>query len=467
MTDSRGDSTLSDDRPLLRIPASTYRLQLNASFTLENALEITDYLHQLGITDCYASPVLTARPGSSHGYDVCDAGELNPAIGRPDQFDRWTERLRTLGMGLLVDVVPNHMAADPLNPWWRDVLQHGPSSGFARWFDIDWDRARPNLHGKVLLPILEDRYWKVLESGKLRLAYEEARLVLHYHEHCLPLSPQSVLFFREETERFLAWSDVSSGAIADLRALLNDIQPESASGCPKPRDTKPHRQDGDRVDNPKVLQHVIAVWNGRPGEESSFNLLHALLERQHYRLAYWRVGNEELNYRRFFDVAELAALRMELPQVFAASHEFILRLVAEGKVTGLRVDHPDGLFDPAQYFHRLQKAILRANEQRAFDLAARQSQSANTPSFYVVAEKILTGRERLPSGWQVSGTTGYDFLNLLNGLFINSASQGALDETVTNSLRCRHAVSMRTSFDPSSRSCATGWPRISTHCPLY
>ena len=425
MTDSRGDSILPDHRPLLRIPASTYRLQLNASFTFENAFEVNDYLHQLGITDCYVSPMFTARPGSSHGYDVCNAGELNPAIGRSDQFDRWSERLRTLDMGLLVDVVPNHMAADPLNPWWRDVLQHGPSSRFACWFDIDWDRAQPNLHGKVLLPILEDRYWRVLESGKLKLAYEDARLVLLYHEHRLPLSPQSVLFFREETERFLARSAVSSSEINDLRALISDIQPESASGCPNLGVTKPHMQGGDRADK----EHDIAVWNGRAGDEASFNLLHALLERQHYRLAYWRVGNEELNYRRFFDVAELAALRMELPELFEASHELILRLVAEGKVTGLRVDHPDGLWDPAQYFARLQKAILRVTEQRAFDLAPEQGQSANTPSFYVVAEKILTGRERLPSDWQISGTTGYDFLNLLNGLFINSAAQGALDET--------------------------------------
>ncbi len=409
MTDSHGDSILPDPRPLLRIPASTYRLQLNASFTFENALEITDYLHQLGITDCYASPVLTARPGSSHGYDVCDTGELNPALGRTDQFERWSERLRTLNMGLLVDVVPNHMAADPLNSWWRDVLEHGASSRFAHWFDIDWDRAEPNLHGKVLLPILEDHYWRVLESGKLRLVCEGATLVLVYHQRRLPLSPGSVGFFREEAER--------------LRRL-----PETYSGTPKIGDGESHAQDGQRVDNSQAIQHALSIWNGRPGDEASFNLLHALLERQHYRLAYWRVGSEELNYRRFFDVAELAALRMELPEVFAASHELILRLVAEGKVNGLRVDHPDGLWDPARYFARLQQAIARARAQRTLDLSAEESQAAKAPCFYVVAEKILTGQERLPSDWPVAGTTGYDFLNLLNGLFLNAANQAALDD---------------------------------------
>jgi (1->4)-alpha-D-glucan 1-alpha-D-glucosylmutase len=428
MTDSRGDVIVPDHRRLLRPPTSTYRLQLNAGFTFEKALEITDYLHQLGITDCYASPLLTARPGSSHGYDVCNFGEVDPAIGGANQFERWSERLRTLGMGLLVDVVPNHMAADPLNPWWRHVLQHGPSSRFARWFDIDWDRADPHLHGKVLLPILEDHYWRVLEAGKLRLAFEGARLVLAYHQHRLPLSPQSVHFFREKTERFLAKSGESSSATSDLRALITKVQPGSSGGCPTLHDPQPHGHDEYRVDNPQLLQHALTIWNGRPGDKASFDLLHALLERQHYRLGYWRVANEDLNYRRFFDVAELAALRMELPEVFEVSHELILRLVAEGKVTGLRVDHPDGLWDPAQYFARLQEAIGQVGARRALDLSARESQSPNTPYFYIVAEKILTGRERLPAEWQVAGTTGYDFLNLLNGLFLNAANQAAMDE---------------------------------------
>lgn len=399
MRDSRVDSIPPDPGPMLRIPVSTYRLQLNASFTFENALEVTDYLHQLGITDCYASPILTARPGSTHGYDLCNSGELNPALGTTDQFERWSERLRMLNMGLLVDIVPNHMAADPLNPWWREVLECGPSSKVANWFDIDWDRAQPNLHGKVLLPILEDHYWRVLESGKLRLACEGETLVLAYHQQRIPLSPESVRFFREQTQCLPKRSG-------------------SAGDCPNVLDTN-HSQ---------ALQHALSVWNGRPGDKTSFNLLHALLERQHYRLADWRVGNEELNYRRFFDVAELAALRMELPEVFKASHELSLRLVAEGKVTGLRVDHPDGLWDPAQYFARLQEGIRRIVGQEGLDPSAEGSQAANAGGFYIVAEKILTGRERLPANWQVAGTTGYDFLNLLNGLFLNAANQDALND---------------------------------------
>ena len=406
MRDRRVDSIPPEQAELLRIPASTYRLQLNASFTFENALEITDYLHQLGITDCYASPILSARPGSTHGYDLCNSGELNPALGTSAQFEGWSERLRKLNMGLLVDVVPNHMAADPLNPWWRDVLEHGPSSKFARWFDIDWNRGQANLHGKVLLPILEDHYWRVLESGKLRLACEDARLVLAYHQQKVPLSPESVHFFREQTQGFAGPT-------------------ESVGSCPQR--TESRGCNGDGLDNSQALQHALSVWNGRPGDERSFNLLHELLERQHYRLAYWRVGNEELNYRRFFDVAELAAVRMELPEVFTASHELILHLVAEGKVTGLRVDHPDGLWDPAQYFARLQEAIRRTVSQEAFE-SGKNGQAAKGQGFYVVAEKILTGRERLPGDWKVAGTTGYDFLNLLNGLFLNAANQGALDD---------------------------------------
>ncbi|HZR19963.1 MAG TPA: malto-oligosyltrehalose synthase [Verrucomicrobiae bacterium] len=374
-----------------RVPGSTYRLQLNAAFTFGDALEVGEYLHALGVTDCYASPILRARPGSSHGYDVCDWGELNPELGSQEEFERWSERLHQLGMGLLLDVVPNHMAADPRNPWWRDVLQYGQASPFSLWFDIDWHRADRGFRGKVLLPVLEDHYWKVLESGKVQVAIEPEGAVVTYHQAKLPLSPASV-------------------------SLLEQDEPPG-------RERRP----------PGLLEETPNPSAGASPAAGSIELLHDLLQRQHYRLAYWRTAGEELNYRRFFDVAELVALRMELPDVFQATHELVLRLVREGKITGLRVDHPDGLWDPKQYFTRLQRALCSGpsdgsttKERRAE--AASEAPRTGAPPLYVVAEKILSGRETLPPDWPVAGTTGYDFLNLLNGLFINSANRGAMDE---------------------------------------
>jgi (1->4)-alpha-D-glucan 1-alpha-D-glucosylmutase len=420
MREFRSDSA----GPGYRVPASTYRLQLTAQFSFEDAFEITDYLQELGITDCYASPILTARPGSSHGYDVCKPSELNPRLGGSCQFDRWTERLRALGMGLLLDIVPNHMAADPLNPWWRSVLQHGPASEFASWFDIDWDRTDPGLRGKVLLPILEDHYWKVLEAGKLQLVAEADQLAVAYHQTRLPLSPESLQLLHSELTTLCRKSNDASESPCD-REALDRLLKGFSSLTRDPASPSAKAEHGTEVNG--VLSRLLKHCNGEPGQPDSFGFLHSVLQRQHYRLAYWRTGNEELNYRRFFDVAELAAVRMELPEVFEAAHELVLRLVAEGKVTGLRVDHPDGLRDPHKYFARLQEAIGQIRAAGSPE-AANPNELARGQAFFVVAEKILTRTEPLPPDWRVAGTTGYDFLNLLNGVFLNRANGAALDQ---------------------------------------
>ncbi|HSU52911.1 MAG TPA: malto-oligosyltrehalose synthase, partial [Candidatus Dormibacteraeota bacterium] len=342
---------------LNRLPVATYRLQFNREFGFKQATELLDYLHELGITDCYASPVFKAGNASTHGYDVCDFNRLNPNLGTQQEFYTFTKRLRSLGMGLLLDMVPNHMRADCGNEWWLDVLENGPASKYADWFDIDW--GAPAVEGKVLLPVLEDHYEKVLEAGKLNLVFEQGKFRLAYYNLRYPVSPDSV-------KRLAAMA----------------------------------RRQG--------ANHVLKQLNGRAGFPASFDQLNALLQQQHYRLTYWKSG--EINYRRFFDVTELVSLRMENPRVFDATHKLLFKLAAEGKVTGLRIDHPDGLLDPKQYFQRLQHSL-----------------ATRTREFYVVAEKILTGDEALPDDWPVQGTTGYDFLNRVTGVFVNQNNEKALD----------------------------------------
>lgn len=410
---------------IARIPGSTYRLQLNSEFTFADALAITDYLDQLGLTDCYASPILAACPGSTHGYDVCDCTQINPQAGGRQHFERWSDRLRELGMGLLLDVVPNHMSASLSNPWWRDVLQHGQNSEFASWFDIDWHSPDERLHGKVLLPILEQPYWRVLEAGKLRIVFDDDRLVLAYSGQTFPLSPESCAPLQHELLEICRQEARATESLEDLNALgalAARLNPGNSLSEPEYRGNL-SQVAAPPVERPRtwpVLKRALRRFNGTVGAAESFDSLHALLEQQHYRLAWWRLGNEAVNYRRFFDVTELVALRMELPEVFQATHELVVRLLQEGQVTCLRVDHPDGLWDPCQYFQRLQQAFRMADAHKA-------SETGQRAGLYVVAEKILSGSETLPSDWPVAGTTGYDFLNQLNGLFVSSSNRAALD----------------------------------------
>src|SRR5688572_8127337 len=349
--------------PLPPLPESTYRLQFHAGFTFADATAIVDYLADLGVTHAYASPYLAARPGSTHGYDVIDPTRLNPEIGAPADYDAWVEALRKRGMSHILDTVPNHMGVGTNeNRWWNDVLEHGRASKYANYFDVAWrDSPRPEARDKVLLPVLGSQYGEVLENGELKLAHENGKFVLRYYDHWFPIDPK--------TYPTVYGEDVDA-----------------------------------------VLKH----FNGTAGDARSFDALDELIEHQHYRLAHWRVASDEIDYRRFFDINDLAALRMERQEVFDDVHRFTFELLRDGKVAGLRIDHPDGLYDPKEYFERLQQKYAR-------EVLNDESRAAERP-LYVVAEKILAIDEPLPESWPCHGTSGYDFLIMANGLFVDSAN---------------------------------------------
>lgn len=408
---------LAAQRQPVRVPDATYRLQFNRHFTFQQAASIAGYLQALGISDVYASPLFRATPESTHGYDVCQFEQFSPDLGSPEDFARLARRLQELGLGLLLDMVPNHMAADTSNGWWLDVLEKGPFSQYAAWFDIDWQPLKSDLHDKVLLPVLEDHYAKVLEAGKLNLALENGAFVVVYYDRRFPVSPHS---YRALLLEILRAGPPPSECLEDLRQLLAEAPDLCAddSGMETFKRRLRNLQETSREFRERAAA-LLARFNGRQGDPRSFNELDRLLRGQHYRLAYWRVGSEEINYRRFFDVSELVSLRVELPQVFESTHGLLDRLLREGSVTGLRIDHPDGLWNPKQYFERL---------QAFFGMPSAGCEEGSSAPLYIVAEKILTGGERLPSDWPVAGTTGYDFLNRVNGLFVHRAQAAAFDK---------------------------------------
>ncbi|MEP7294381.1 MAG: malto-oligosyltrehalose synthase, partial [Chloroflexota bacterium] len=393
-----------------RIPRATYRMQFHKDFTFRDAEALVPYLDTLGISDLYASPILKAVPGSTHGYDICDPRQLNPELGRVEDFLRLSAALQARGMGLLIDIVPNHMGiGSDCNAWWLDVLEHGRESKYADFFDIEWNPAKHELRDKVLLPILEDQYGNVLESGKLVVGYDRSKFYLTYGERRLPIAPETY------------------GMIAEGHS-----------------------------------KKALAQFNGTVGDPRSFDALDELINAQHYRLAYWRVAGEEINYRRFFDINTMAAIHNELPEVFAATHGLVFDLLSSGYVTGLRIDHPDGLWNPPAYFRKLhesavlyripkrQRELLQSSHpfpvdfrsQPAQKKAAEQAELEQEVSawfdsylsdegklpqaIYVVAEKILSETEPLPLDWAVDGTTGYDFLNLVNSLFVDNTAEADL-----------------------------------------
>ena len=397
---------------LARRPITSYRLQLHAGFGFREAGAIVPYLARLGVTECYSSPQFAANPGSSHGYDICDHDALNPELGTEADFDEFCRALQTHGLGQIVDIVPNHMAADPRsNPWWRDVLENGPSSPFAEYFDIDWEPIKPELKDKVLLPVLGDQYGRALERGELQLDLQDGALHLRYFDLDLPINPRQaprVLGLHlDELESVMRDDAALREYLSILTALRNlpaYTERDARRIVERHREKEVARERLARLvaGSASIRQHVDVVVteaNGTPGDRGSFNRLHELLEHQAYRLAYWRTAFDEINYRRFFDVNELVAIRMDTPPVFNATHGLVRRLIAEGKITGLRVDHPDGLGDPAVYFERLQEMT--------------------GGKLYVVAEKILSPGEELQRDWRVAGTTGYGFLNAVAGLFVH------------------------------------------------
>ncbi len=438
-------------------PLATYRLQFNRHFTFEDARRLVPYLEALGVSHCYASPTLKAREGSQHGYDITDHNALNPEIGTDAEFAALVAELKQRGMGLVLDVVPNHMGVGHgTNPWWQDVLENGEASPYADFFDIDWDPLKVELRHKLLLPILGAQYGEELESGHITLRFEEGRLFLLYYDKSLPLDPQTVPLLFEEVQpvraRMAEKDSPHAREFAEFRALLGemrDLPPHTAS-LPEEVEARQERAPGllhrfarlaER--SPVVrtaVEEAVALTNGAPGEAHSFDVLHRLLEAQVYRLAHWRVSAEEINYRRFFDINDLVGLRMENPRVFAETHRLIRRLLADGSVAGLRIDHPDGLLNPRQYVTRLQMLFAASQccgghaqpplaengieeaVQRAF---GEHDWVHQKPPLYVVLEKIVERGEELPPDWPVEGTVGYDFANLVNGLFIDARRRKA------------------------------------------
>ncbi|HLI23283.1 MAG TPA: malto-oligosyltrehalose synthase [Stellaceae bacterium] len=391
-------------------PLATYRLQLHRDFTFAHATAILPYLARLGISHVYCSPFLKARAGSSHGYDIVDYSRINPELGDEASFARFCASLVENGLGLILDFVPNHMGighAD--NAWWLDVLEWGEASPYARYFDIDWSPPRRDLAGKVLVPILGKSYGATLAAGEIELRFDAAMgtFDFYYADHRLPVTPPDY--------RLILGDRVASPAVTQALASLGKACSQGASHHLRQTASAAKEALADAAREPATAQAIaaaVASWRGTTGDAPSWRPLHDLLQRQFYRLAQWRTASDEVNYRRFFDIPELAGMRMERFVVFRDTHAFLGRLLADGVLQGLRIDHVDGLADPQRYCRRL-NAFAAAIVPR--DPAGKRLRP------YILVEKILIGEETLPQSWPVSGTTGYDYLALANGLFIDAA----------------------------------------------
>ena len=381
-----------------RIPSSTYRLQLNARFAFQDAAKAAAYLKDLGISHVYCSPYLQAAPGSMHGYDVVDHQKVNEELGGEEGHKEFSLRLSELEMGQVLDIVPNHMATGPQNHYWWDVLENGPSSPYATWFDIDWQSAEVKLQNKVLIPVLGDQYGKVLAAGQIHIEFNGDAFRVCYLNNAFPSSPKSLA---------LILSKAVATAHNDTLGFLAD----SLARLPAPDATDPslvqerHRDKGvifallkrlcdEQPEIYTLIANAVETING------DTDTLDEFLNQQNYRLAYWRTADQELGYRRFFDVNTLTGVRTERPHVFEATHSRILEWLQNGVLDGVRIDHPDGLRDPQQYFVRLR---------------------SRAPEAWIIGEKILEPGEFLRTNWPIEGTTGYDFLNVCNALLVNES----------------------------------------------
>jgi (1->4)-alpha-D-glucan 1-alpha-D-glucosylmutase len=452
----------------LRWPGATYRLQFHPEhLTFRGAARIVPYLHKLGVTHVYASPCLKARSGSPHGYDTVDPSRLNPELGSDGDYGAFVQTLHAHGMGQVLDFVPNHMgivAAE--NPWWNDVLENGPSSPYARYFDIDWRPVKAELQDKILLPLLGDQYGEVLESGQLQLDHDGGAFFLRYFDRRLPLDPRTYsAIFDSELEELKTALGAESEALRELESIRtaleylperSEVAPERVAERQREKEVIKGRIRRLGESSPEIAAWIarsVRAFNGTSGVPGSFDRLDQLLGAQVYRLSHWKAAADEVNYRRFFDINELAAVSTEVPEVFDALHGFLFELLVRGDVDGLRIDHVDGLYDPLSYLHRLQEGYLlalgRAEYQRwreerpvALPGPGAPEAGAGLPAWedvapellrrmaadgpasrrlplYVVVEKILGPEEPLPEDWPVAGTTGYDFLNLADRLFVD------------------------------------------------
>jgi (1->4)-alpha-D-glucan 1-alpha-D-glucosylmutase len=442
------------------VPGSTYRIQLHEGFRFQDAAAMVPYLARLGISDCYASPYLKSAPGSTHGYDITDPCQLNPEIGTAEEHAAWQKALRSHGLGLVLDVVPNHMGIlGNENPWWNDVLENGQASPYSGFFDIDWSApVRPENRGRILLPFLGDLYGVVLEKKELRLGREGGSFHVQYHEHRFPLDPKSYAAILEPlVEPISGAKGEEDPSVAEFQSVLTAIRNLPAhTETSRDRVLERHREKevikrriatllADHAEIDAAIQGSIDRLNGTEGDPRSFDALDELLGGQPYRLAYWRVASDEINYRRFFDVNTLAALRTDREEVFRATHAMIMEILASSDVTGVRIDHPDGLLDPRVYLERLQEAFVVAIARRIHEdgitadvmpwdelipnlrerLALRRTSREQRPSLYVVVEKILGFDEPFPEGWITDGTSGYDALNRMSGILVDTSNAEA------------------------------------------
>lgn len=413
-------------------PIATYRLQLTPAFGFNDATALVPYLERLGISHLYLSPILKARSGSQHGYDVTDATTINPELGGEEGFARLADAVAAHGLGILLDIVPNHMAASPANDWWWSVLENGQSSEYATYFDIAWYESASGqpLDRKVLLPILGDHYGVVLEAQQLQIELVEDGLTVSYYDNRMPLDPTTYRLVLEQRygllkERLAADSDTLrayEGLIELCDEMPDRFTTDPAAITRRREETgQLKRRLWQLASASDVVRDFLAenltLINGQIGEPSSFDTLDRILSDQAYRLAYWRVASTEINYRRFFDIADLVSMRVEDPEVFTARHARLVEMEHAGQVAALRVDHVDGLHDPREYLERLQTLMRTAHTERG----------GGDGDYYVVVEKILTAGESLPSDWPVAGTTGYDFLNLATALFVDRDAEPKLD----------------------------------------
>jgi (1->4)-alpha-D-glucan 1-alpha-D-glucosylmutase len=458
MTDPRTqvDTLIDDIMADTRIPLATYRVQFHPDhMTFQKAQEIVPYLNTLGISNLYASPVFKPRKESTHGYDIVDYNQFNARLGTEDDFNTLSDTLNDHDMSLLLDIVPNHMGASTENDWWQDVLKHGPASIYAHYFDIDWRPVNRALDDKVLLPVLGDHYGRVLEAGELELVYWHGDFYLHYYEHQFPLTPETYVEILRPVHDELTAIKHDKDVEQELLSIITALEhlPHYRTRDDAQLTTRRREQHVIRRrllhlwDNFESFQQAVSsaleTLNGSPDDPQSFNTLDAILNRQPYRLSYWRVAADEINYRRFFDINDMAAIRIEAPDVFMDTHRLTLRLLAEGRLTGLRVDHSDGLWNPRAYFMRLQEEYIFARleadtgndfrnqaivRDRLEALTQRHPDEAAPWPLYIVTEKILSETEPLPYTWAVYGTTGYDFMTAANNLLVNPDAEEAFDE---------------------------------------
>lgn len=420
-----------------RVPSATYRFQFTPQFGFKQAKEVLSYIHELGISDVYASPFYQASPASSHGYDVVDHQKLNAELGTREDFEAYVRELKQLGMGQISDFVPNHMGiGEPTNQWWMDVLENGPSSTYADYFDIDWNPLKSELKNKVLLPILGDQYGKILENGELKLAFEGGAFFLYYYANKLPINPRTYnTILTPVLEQLTAKKKLSEQEqiqLDEFKSILTGLE-----YLPARTEIDPARIE-ERAREKEVLKRrivrlceeapyleekihqALSAFQGKIGDPRSFDALDNLIDAQAYRLSSWQVAAEEINYRRFFDINSLAAIRMEVPAVFEATHQLVFELLKNGDITGLRIDHPDGLYNPQSYFTQLQEYYAKT---------CGLSLPPDQRGLYLLAEKILVGDEKLRANWPIQGTTGYDFTTQVTELLVDSKAEKTFSET--------------------------------------